>query len=67
MNYIRSTNNNFSNQNIRLAMNFDNQLLAQQINSLSAKLIKKEKKTKKWGVWSEGNITLGRVGQQDGN
>ena len=67
MNYIRSTNNNSSNQNIRLAMNFDNQLLAQQINSLSAKLIKKEKKTEKWGVWSEGNISFGRVGQQDGN
>ncbi len=67
MNYIRSTNNNFSNQNIRLAMNFDNQLLAQQINSLSAKLIKKEKKTKKWGVWSEGSISFGRIGQQDGN
>ena len=48
MNYIRSTTNNSSNQNIRLAMNFDNQLLAQQINSLSAKLIKKEKKTEKW-------------------
>ena len=48
-------------------MNFDNQLLAQQINSLSAKLIKKEKKTKKWGVWSEGNISFGRIGQQDGN
>ena len=67
MNYIRSTNNNFSNQNIRLAMNFDNQLLAQQINSLSAKLIKKEKKTEKWGVWSEGSISFGRIGQQDGN
>ncbi len=67
MNYIRSTTNNSSNQNIRLAMNFDNQLLAQQINSLSAKLIKKEKKTEKWGVWSEGNISFGRVGQQDGN
>ncbi len=67
MNYIRSTNNNSSNQNIRLAMNFDNQLLAQQINSLSAKLLKKEKKTEKWGVWSEGNISFGRVGQQDGN
>ena len=48
-------------------MNFDNQLLAQQINSLSAKLLKKEKKTEKWGVWSEGNISFGRVGQQDGN
>ncbi len=67
MNYIRSTNNNSSNQNIRLAMNFDNQLLAQQINSLSAKLLKKEKKTERWGVWSEGNISFGRVGQQDGN
>ncbi len=67
MNYIRSTTNNSSNQNIRLAMNFDNQLLAQQINSLSAKLLKKEKETEKWGVWSEGNISFGRVGQQDGN
>ncbi len=67
MNYIRSTSNNSSNQNIRLAMNFDNQLLAQQINSLSAKLLKKEKETEKWGVWSEGNISFGRVGQQDGN
>ena len=67
MNYIRSTNNNFSNQNIRLAMNFDNQLLAQQINSLSAKLIKKKKKTEKWGVWSEGSISFGRIGQQEGN
>ncbi len=67
MNYIRSTNNNSSNQNIRLAMNFDNQLLAQQINSLSTKLIKKEKKTEKWGVWSEGSISFGRIGQQDGN
>ncbi|OCW81971.1 hypothetical protein AKH17_00055 [Pelagibacteraceae bacterium GOM-A2] len=67
MNYIRSTTNNSSNQNIRLAMNFDNQLLAQQINSLSAKLLKKEKETEKWGVWSEGNISFGRVGQQDAN
>ena len=67
MNYIRSTTNNSSNQNIRLAMNFDNQLLAQQINSLSAKLLKKEKETEKWGVWSEGNISFGRVGQQDVN
>ncbi len=67
MNYIRSTNKNSSNQNIRLAMNFDNQLLAQQINSLSAKLLKKEKETEKWGVWSEGSISFGRIGQQDGN
>ncbi len=67
MNYIRSTTNNSSNQNIRLAMNFDNQLLAQQINSLSAKLLKKEKKTENWGVWSEGSISFGRIGQQDGN
>ena len=48
-------------------MNFDNQLLAQQKKSLSAKLIKKEKKTEKWGVWSEGSISFGRIGQQDGN
>ena len=67
MNYIRSTNNNSSNQNIRLAMNFDNPLVAEMLNSISAKLLKKEKKTEKWGVWSEGNISFGRIGQQDGN
>ena len=67
MNYIRSTNNNSSNQNIRLAMNFDNELLGEMLNSLSAKVVKKQKVTEKWGVWSEGNISFGRIGQQDGN
>ncbi len=67
MNYIRSTNNNYSNQNIRLAMNFDNPLVTEMLNSLSAKLLNKQKETVKWGVWSEGNISFGRIGQQDGN
>ncbi len=67
MNYIRSTNNNSSNQNIRLAMNFNNPLATEMLNKLSAKLLQKQKKTKKWGVWSEGNISFGRIGQQDGN
>ena len=67
MNYIRSTNNNSSNQNIRLAMNFDNPLVTEMLNKLSTKLIKKQKKTESWGVWSEGNISFGRIGQQDGN
>ena len=67
MNYIRSTNNNSSNQNIRLAMNLDNPLVTEMLNKLSTKLIKKQKKTEKWGVWSEGNISFGRIGQQDGN
>ena len=67
MNYIRSTNNNSSNQNIRLAMNFDNELLAEMLNSLYAKAVKKQKVTEKWGVWTEGNISFGRIGQQDGN
>ena len=67
MNYIRSTNNNSSNQNIRVAMNSANPLVDEMLNSISAKLLKKEKKTEKWGVWSEGNISFGRIGQQDGN
>ena len=28
---------------------------------------KKQKETERWGVWSEGNISFGRIGQQDGN
>ena len=67
MNYIRSTNNNSSNQNIRLAMNLDNPLVTEMLNKLSTKLIKKQKKAESWGVWSEGNISFGRIGQQDGN
>ena len=67
MNYIRSTNNNSSNQNIRLAMNLDNPLVTEMLNKLSTKLIKKQKKTESWGLWSEGNISFGRIGQQDGN
>ena len=67
MNNIRSTNNNTSNQNIRLAMNFDNPLVDEMLNSLSAKFLKKQKKTEKWGVWSEGNISFGRIGHHDGN
>ena len=67
MNYIRSTNNNSSNQNIRLAMNFDNPLVTEMLNKLSTKLLQKQKKTQKWGVWSEGNISFGRIGQQEGN
>ena len=67
MNYIRSTNNNSSNQNIRLAMNLNNPLATEMLNKLSAKLLQKQKKTEKWGVWSEGNISFGRIGQQDGN
>ena len=67
MNYIRSSNNNSSNQNIRLAMNFDNPLVTEMLNKLSTKLIKKQKETESWGVWSEGNISFGRIGQQDGN
>ena len=67
MNYIRSTNNNSSNQNIRLAMNLDNPLVTEMLNKLSTKLIKKQKKTESWGVWSEGNISFGRIGQQEGN
>ena len=67
MNNIRSTPNNTSNQNIRLAMNFDNPLVTEMLNSLSAKFLNKQKETEKWGVWSEGNISFGRIGQQDGN
>ena len=67
MNYIRSGNNNSSNQNIKLAMNLDNPLANQVLNSLSEKFLQKQKVTKKWGAWSEGNISFGRIGQQDGN
>ena len=67
MNYIRSGNNNSSNQNINLAMNLDNPLANQILNSLSEKFLQKQKETKKWGAWSEGNISFGRIGQQDGN
>ncbi len=67
MNYIRSGNNNSSNQNIKLAMNLDNPLANQILNSLSEKFLQKQKVTKKWGAWSEGNISFGRIGQQDGN
>ena len=34
---------------------------------MASKLIKKQKETERWGVWSEGNISFGRIGQQDGN
>ncbi len=67
MNYIRSGNSNSSNQNIKLAMNLDNPLANQVLNSLSEKFLQKQKVTKKWGAWSEGNISFGRIGQQDGN
>ena len=67
MNYIRSGNNNSSNQNIKLAMNLDSPLANQVLNSLSEKFLQKQKVTKKWGAWSEGNISFGRIGQQDGN
>ena len=67
MNNIRATNKNSSNQNIRLAMDFDNPLVNEMFNALSAKFPQQQKETKKWGVWSEGNISFGRIGQQDGN
>ncbi len=67
MNYIRSGNNNSSNQNIKLAMNLENPLANQILNSLSEKFLQKQKETRKWGIWSEGNISFGRIGQQDGN
>ena len=47
MNYIRSTNNNSSNQNIRLAMNLDNPLVTEMLNKLSTNLLQKQKKTQR--------------------
>ena len=67
MNYIRSGNNNSSNQNIKLAMNIDNSLVNEILNSLSEKFLQKQKDTKEWGAWSEGSISYGRIGQQEGN
>ena len=67
MNFIRPINNNTSNQNIKLAMNFDDPFANQILNSLSAKYLIPKKETKGWAVWTEGNITFGRVANHDGN
>ena len=67
MNYIRPNNTNTSKQNIRLAMNFDDPFANQLFDSLTAKFLKKEKETKNWAIWTEGNVSFGRVGHHDGN
>mgnify|MGYP003310978400 CR=1 FL=1 len=67
MNYIRSTNNSSSNQNIRLAMNFDDPFANQLFDSLARKFLQPKKETKGWAVWTEGNVSFGRMPYQDGN
>jgi len=67
MNYIRPSNTNASKQNIRLAVNFDDPFANQLFDSLTAKFLKKEKETKNWAIWTEGNVSFGRIGHHDGN
>ncbi len=67
MNYIRPGNSNTFRQNIRLAMNFDDPFANQIFDSLAKKFLKPQKETKGWAVWSEGNVSFGRIGQDGGN
>ncbi len=67
MNYIRPGSNNTFRQNVRLAMNFDDPFANQLFDSLAQKFLKPKKETKGWAVWTEGNISFGRVANHDGN
>ena len=67
MNYIRPGNTNTFRQNVRLAMNFDDPFANQLFDSLARKFLKPKKETKGWAVWTEGNITYGRIANHDGN
>ena len=67
MNYIRPSNTNTFRQNIRLAMNFDDPFANQLFDSLARKFLKPKKETKGWAVWTEGNVSFGRIGHHDGN
>ncbi len=67
MNYIRPGSSNTFKQNIRLAMNFDDPFANQLFDSLARKFLKPQKETQGWAVWTEGNVSFGRIGHHDGN
>ena len=67
MNFIRPMQNNSFNQNIKLAMNFEDPFATRIFDSLAAKFLKPKKETKNWAVWSEGNISFGRIGNKNEN
>ena len=67
MNNIRPMKGTTFSQNIRLAMNFDDPFANQLFDSLAQKFLKPKKETKGWAVWTEGNISFGRVANHDGN
>ena len=62
MNFIRPMQNNSFNQNIELAMNYDDPFAERIFDTLAIKYLKPKKETKNWGVWPEGNISFGRIG-----
>ena len=65
MNFIRPMQNNSFNQNIKLALNFEDPFATRIFDSLAAKFLKPKKETKNWAVWSEGNISFGRIGNKN--
>ncbi len=67
MNNIRPMKGTTFSQNIRLAMNFDDPFANQLFDSLAQKFLKPKKETKGWAVWTEGNVSFGRIAYQDGN
>ena len=58
MNFIRPMQNNSFNQNIELAMNYDDPFAERIFDTLAIKYLKPKKETKNWGAWTEGNISF---------
>ncbi len=67
MNFIRPMQNNSFNQNIELAMNYDDPFAERIFDTLAIKYLKPKKETKNWGAWTEGNISFGRIGHRGEN
>ncbi len=67
MNFIRPMQNNSFNQNIELAMNLSDPFADRIFDALAIKYLKPKKETKKWAAWSEGNISIGRIGHRGEN
>ena len=67
MDLIRKMDNNISVQGIQIAMNFDEKYKNELFQVLSQTLIDPNisKDTKKWALWTEGNISYGQIGENE--
>lgn len=61
MNFIRPTQNNSNKINSKIAFNFNDPFADKIFDNIAAKLVNSKPDSKKWAIWTEGNVSFGRT------